>query len=220
MLSTVPPFSELPAAELQQLESYAVMRHFGRGETIVRAGDPGGHLLVVVSGTVRLHLEATVRRLVVEEVRQCEFFGELAVLDGRPHALGAVAIGGCRLLHLPAENVMHAASQHQSVALGLLSATARRARRLEDLLRDSALLDLHARVAHVLLELSNGARAQQPDAERTSVKSTQQELAARVGATRESVNRCLRFYRERGLIYYGYGRLTVLQPEALRQHAI
>jgi CRP/FNR family transcriptional regulator, cyclic AMP receptor protein len=219
VLSTIPPFSELAPAEAQQFAARAVMRQFGRGEMIVRAGDPGCHLLVVTAGTVRLRLETAERRLVVAELRPCESFGELAVLDGRPHALSAVTVGSCTLLLLPADDVLQAVSRHRIVALSLLSATARRARRLEELLRDAALLDLRARVAHLLLELADSPAAQQPGAIPTTVQSTQEELAARVGATRESVNRCLRFYREHGLIHYGYGRVTVLQPEALRMHA-
>ena len=79
-------------------------------------------------------------------------------------------------------------------------------------MQDAAFLDVPARLARALLQL-----AESPEA---ATGLTQSELAAMVGASRESVNRWLQFYRRRGLIDSASGSIRVLQPEELRRHIL
>jgi CRP-like cAMP-binding protein len=79
--------------------------------------------------------------------------------------------------------------------------------------QDVSFLDVPARLARTLLDLAQAAPTEEGTA---SFRITQLELAARIGVTRESVNKWLGAFADQGLIQHERGRVTILRPQALR----
>ncbi|HEV2124552.1 MAG TPA: helix-turn-helix domain-containing protein, partial [Chloroflexota bacterium] len=48
------------------------------------------------------------------------------------------------------------------------------------------------------------------------IQLTQQDMAAMIGATRESVNKQLGAFRDRGIVTVDRQRITIVKPDALR----
>jgi CRP-like cAMP-binding protein len=69
----------------------------GPGEVVVREGDPGDALFVVVDG--RFEVKKADR--VLHTIEKGAVFGELALLDGAPRAATVVASSGGKLLRIP-----------------------------------------------------------------------------------------------------------------------
>ena len=74
-----------------------------------------------------------------------------------------------------------------------------------------------SRLARKLLELAQQHGTLQPDGVQINLALTQSDLAGLVGATRESINKTLGTFRRQGYIVTRQNRITIVDPDALRQ---
>ena len=79
-----------------------------------------------------------------------------------------------------------------------------------------AALAVSSQLARKLLELGQNYGRSTPDGVRIPMPLTQSHLASLIGATRESANKCLRDFRQRGWIQMRPGQILILDPDALR----
>ncbi len=98
----------------------------------------------------------------------------------------------------------------------MLAVLSRRLRRNARQVQDAAFLDVPARLASALLQLTEPTAVAQRD-ESLPVQVTQAELASRINATRESVNKWLGNFERQGWIRRQRGAIAVLRPDALRR---
>jgi len=90
-------------------------------------------------------------------------------------------------------------------SLHLICKLIRRVRALTNNVKSLALMDVYGRVARMLLELAK----ERDGALVIEGRPTQQEMASRVGASREMVNRILKDLSEGGYITVGRDRITI-----------
>ena len=218
-LARVSLFAGLADADLAELAAGLRARRYPRGATIFLCGDPGESLCIIESGLVRLGLtSADGREMVLALLGPGDFFGELAILDGRPRSADAIAVEDTRLLLLQRESFLRALEARPRLAIQLLGVLSERLRRDAQILQDVVFLDVPGRLAGVLLRLAGGSD-ESPDAARVvPVRLSQAELASMVGTTRESVNKWLRAFEQRGLIRRVRRQIVLLRPEELREH--
>lgn len=211
VLAKVPFFSGVAPDHLEVLARSLQRRTVRAGKAIFRQDDPGSSLYVIESGVVKVQRTSPEgKEVILAILGPGDFFGELALLDGEPRSADAVAKEDTAVLVLERDDFIAFLDREPAVATKLLAALSRRLRRTDQLVQDAAFLDVPARLARALLQL-----AESPEA---ATGLTQSELAAMVGASRESVNRWLQFYRRRGLIESTSGAIRVLQPDELRRH--
>jgi CRP/FNR family transcriptional regulator/CRP/FNR family cyclic AMP-dependent transcriptional regulator len=109
-------------------------------------------------------------------------------------------------------------SKHPTVSLGIIRALAQRIRRTDNLVEDVVFLDIPARLAKKLLELGNTHGKKLPNgAIEIDLRLTQQDIANMLGTTRESVNRQLVAFQERGFISIDRQRITILKGTELEK---
>ncbi|MBK8096011.1 MAG: mechanosensitive ion channel [Planctomycetes bacterium] len=98
-LTNVPVFVPLGAEELAALARDAVQQDFGRGERVVRQGDPGDALYVILAGTAVVSItdEQGGEREVARLARG-EFFGEMALLTGEKRSANVTAVEDLEVL--------------------------------------------------------------------------------------------------------------------------
>ena len=83
LLGKLDLFSCLPGSDLKQIAEQAQVRVYGRGECLVREGEPGGSLFVIRDGVVRLTVaQADGRQTVLATMTAGQFFGERSLLTG------------------------------------------------------------------------------------------------------------------------------------------
>ncbi|MBT4092599.1 MAG: Crp/Fnr family transcriptional regulator, partial [Nitrospinaceae bacterium] len=105
-------------------------------------------------------------------------------------------------------------------ATAILAELSLRLRRTDELLSDAAFCNLSTRLSKRIIDLSE--RYGQPDENgniKINMRLRQQDLADMVGATRESVNKMLKTYKQKTLIELQRGYLTILDDEGLRRRA-
>jgi hypothetical protein len=124
LLAKAPLFSALPRELLESLLASGEERSFQPGETIVRQGESGEDLYVILEGRVRVERDGRA----VESFGEGEFFGEVAVLDGRPRSADVVAETAVRTIGLSREVVREALEREPRAAWEMLQVLASRLR--------------------------------------------------------------------------------------------
>ena len=220
ILRGVELFTSLSAEELAVLAAAMRFRRFARGEVIFLRGDTGNAFYVVAAGRVKITVSADDgKELIIARLGPGSFFGELALLDDQPRSADATAAERSLLLVLPADAFRQLLIEHPAVGVKLLPVLTRILRRNTEQIHDAAFLDVPARLARTLLSLASPSGTDALPAAGVVVpgKVTQFELAALVGTSRESVNRCLATFERLGLISYDKGQITLLRPRELQQ---
>lgn len=216
-LRRVPFLAPLADDDLGWLAARLRPRQYRAGTTIFHRDDPGTTLHVIERGTVKLMLPSPEgREITVVLLGAGDFFGELALLDSGPRSASAVALEATDTLTLERDQFVALLEAHPQVALRLLGVLGERLRRADDLIGDLLFLDLPGRLAKQLLALADERGSATPRGIRIDLRLSQSELAAMVGATRESVNRCLNAYAERGILDFDRETITLRDPAVLR----
>lgn len=188
MLNKVSLFEGLSEAQIKRLSDRALTRTYPKGAIIINERDEAGTLFVIVSGMVKAYLsDEAGKEVVLSTMGPGEYFGELALLDDTPRSASVATMEPCKLISLQKSLMQETITADPDMALQLLKGMARRVRRLTESVRTLALLDVFGRLVRVLDELGveeQGARVVEP-------RPTQQELANRIGASREMVSRIL-----------------------------
>ena len=98
------------------------------GTTVFRQGDTGGSMYVIRAGRVRVLKETHGRQRVVTTLGPGDFFGEMAVVTGRPRSATAEVIEEAELLKVPANKLQEMVTSNGEIAIRLI----RHAHRLVD----------------------------------------------------------------------------------------
>jgi CRP/FNR family cyclic AMP-dependent transcriptional regulator len=220
LLGELPIFAGLSDAERNRLEGLLLARHYAHGEGILLEGDGGTALCLIAEGQIRIQLTGADGRAVVIAVhRPGEILGELALVDGEPGSADAIAEDPARVFWLRREDFVTFLDGHPRAALTMLASLSRRLRHTTRVVQAATSRDVPSRLAAVLLDLAARRGQAVPEGIRIDALLTQSELAAMVGATRETVNRGLRCFERRGLIGWDANRLVIARPDQLRARA-
>jgi CRP/FNR family cyclic AMP-dependent transcriptional regulator len=192
---------------LAQVVGRLRQRRFRRNEVIFHQGDPGDSLHIVDEGSVKIVLPSPEgEEAIIATLRQGDFFGELALLDGAPRSATAVALEPTTTLALPRDAFLELLDQDRGLRDALLTGIAHELRRVTGHVEELHFLDLAGRLA---MRLSRLARDADPDSDlvRLDWPYTQSDLASMIGGTRQSVNKLLSELVNQGLV--------VLEPDAV-----
>ncbi len=207
-------FAALPRATSLSLADQAVTRTLARGEHLFREGDAAESLFVVARGELAVASRAyDGRESIVAVLGAGAVIGELPLFDAAPRSADARAVTAAELLEVAYGPVRTALEQHPQALWTVTAILAERLRADNDALADAAFLDVPGRTAKRLLELAG-------DADDFISPLTQEELAGRVGASRERVNRALATFTRLGWIEtLERGHYRLLNRAALEQRA-
>jgi CRP/FNR family cyclic AMP-dependent transcriptional regulator len=135
-LKSVPLFASLDDAAARHLRSLLLVRNIESNNAIFRAGDSGDSLCLIESGRVRISVtDEDGKLLVLAELAEGDFFGEMALIDGQPRSADATVIEDARLAVLSREDFLSFVRGNPDVAVEMISAVSHRLRRTDELLR-------------------------------------------------------------------------------------
>ena len=218
-----PLFAALDDAAAADLRSRMTTRTLARGHHLFDEGQPGDELYVVAEGKVKLgRTSSDGRENLLAVLGPGEMFGELSLFDPGPRTSTATAVVPTTLVGLTHSDLTPLLEARPEVAGQLLRALARRLRRTNDSLADLVFSDVPGRVAKALLDLAQrfGVPGRGgPGAVHVQHDLTQEELAQLVGASRETVNKALADFTQRGWVRLEARAVDVLDVERLARRA-
>ena len=220
VLRRAPLFASLDDEAFAALTEEITEVNLSRGATLFYEGDPGDQLYFIVSGKMKLGRTASDgRENLVAVMGPGEIFGEMALFDPSPRSTSATAVSETRLDGLKHENLRKDIQRSPEVSAQLLQALARRLRRTNENLADLVFSDVPGRVAKALLDLADRFGRPATDGILVAHELTQEELAQLVGASRETVNKALAEFVQRGWIRLEARAVVILDLQRLKQRS-
>jgi len=188
-LKAVPLFRGLDDESIQAVALHCRRRKYPKGQALFFEGDSGQSLFVILSGKVSIERVNTEGRTShVADRIVGDHIGELALIDGSLRSADAVCVQEAELLVLDREGFSQCL-ENKSIVANIMGSLAARLREVTRKLQDLQALDVTGRVAALILSEATSEKTSKLD--NLTFSMTQQQIAERVNATRESVNRAL-----------------------------
>jgi CRP/FNR family transcriptional regulator, cyclic AMP receptor protein len=198
-------FEGLQERELRDLEARAAIRSYPKNAVVLNEGDLSDAFYVILNGRVKIFLaDENGKELILAIKSAGQYFGEMA-LDDKARSASVMTLEPAQCAVIPGADFKAFLLQHPAVSLRLIVNLIRVARGLNQNLRNLAMLDVYGRVARMLLELAveRDGKLTIPD------RLTQRDIANRVGASREMINRILRDLTDGGYVSIAAGRIVI-----------
>ena len=193
---------------LRDLAERGRVTSFGKGDVLIREGDRGDTMLVILSGRVKVFSSNSDGKEVIYNIHGVgETIGEMALDHGtRSASVLAMEETTCSIINH--EELRRYIAANPDFAMQLIAKLISRTRIAVESLRQMALLDVHGRLVKLLTSLTPDQKGIGNVTERLS----QQELADRVGASRDMVSRILHSLEEEGYVEIRSRQIEVLRP--------
>jgi len=212
LLQTVPLFSELSEEALATLSRLAARRRYPKDTVVFFENEEGDSLFMILEGRIKVTiLGDDGREIILTMLGPGDLFGEMALLDYEPRSATAIAVEESELLSLQRADFQTVLGDNPEVSSALIKVLSARLRRANHQISTLALLDVYGRVARVILDMAREEGRRLKDGQIAFRRATHQEIANRIGTTRETVTRMLKDLERQGLIRVE-GREIVLQP--------
>lgn len=203
------------SAELVDLLSRATIHQMKKGEALLRQGDRGDTLLILIEGTARVSMVATNgREIVLDYAEPGSVLGEIALLDGGERTASVEAMQAGRYLKLTAAAFEAFVAKHPLMAWRLLREMARRLRQANSTIESDRAFASGPRLARFLQRLM-----QSDGGDRLRLDLSQTELSMFAGISRESINRQLAQWADSGVVALDHGRVRILDTAILSEIA-
>ncbi|MBS0320620.1 MAG: Crp/Fnr family transcriptional regulator [Proteobacteria bacterium] len=182
------PLAPLTPGTLREIAASGVLRTYPKNTVIINEGDTGETLFIVVSGRVRVYSSnAQGREFVIDFHGVGEYVGEMS-LDGSPRSASVITVEPTTCALVSRAQVREFMATHPEFAEHLVQKLIHRIRVTTENAKSLALSDVYGRLARLLNALApagDGPRA-------LPEKLTQQEIADRVGASRDMISKLLK----------------------------
>ena len=214
LLAATEFFADAPAAVIRTIAAESRALPLIRGDVLFLEGDVADSMFLVIDGCVAIITANPVdhRETVLALMDGGDMFGEMAMLDDGPRSAMARALEPSTVLSIPYEPVLRAFRDDPAMLWGVTRLLARRLRRTDEQLADSVFLDVMGRTAKRLLEIADGR-------DEFVLPITQEELAGRVGASRERVNKALGSFIRLGWVEQHDRQYRILKRASLEQRS-
>src|SRR6202158_889606 len=207
-LRDVLPIFSLTEEERRELVTHMHVRRFRAGEVVYHRGDPPGDTFVVYHGLAKsfLHDEEG-RELIIALHGRGDFFGALSLFEVGPRESTVQALIPTTVLQITRADAVHVIEGNARAMHFMFERFAASIHQLAGMLEGIVFLDVSGRLARYLVELERLA----------GVALTQDDMAAAIGASRETVNKTLADFERRGLIKVERRQVQILDEPALRK---
>jgi len=195
-------------------------RDLASGTVVYAQGDVGqDELFILLVGRVSIARRTGEGRGRRELIGPGETFGELSVLDPGPRERTATALTAAFAGALSRETYLAWALARPHVAERLLRVLARRLRRTDNEALDLLFVDVGARLAKAITDLATRFGQPTPRGIEVDHGLSQSQLAEMVGTSRETLNKQLHVFVDRGWLTMSRGRLIIGDPVRLAHRA-
>jgi CRP/FNR family transcriptional regulator, cyclic AMP receptor protein len=202
---TATQLSALADDSLRELAPHGTVRTLPKGAVIIHEGDAGDSMYVILSGRVKIYVaDEEGQEMVIDTRGPGEIVGEM-ILDGGPRTASVMCLEPSSFSVISAANLRSAITANPDFALRLISTLIARVRLTTDLVKDLALLDVYGRMRELLLKLAVEGDGKWVITD----KLTHQDIADRVGSSRDMVTRIFKELTAGGYVTVENRQITI-----------
>ena len=208
-------FSHLPPDFQRSLLRAARLRVLAAGQFLFKRGDPPCGLYAVLEGAVRISaVSAQGKEAVLSLVETPHWFGEICLFDNLPRTHDALATGACTLLQVPQVAILKILEQQPVFWRDMALLMSHKLRLSLINIEQISLMPASKRLAHRLLMIAQGYG--EIEQARRVLQLPQEDLAAMLGLSRQTINSLLKALEQQGIIGLSYGAIEILDLAGLR----
>jgi CRP/FNR family cyclic AMP-dependent transcriptional regulator len=203
----VDPLAPLTEATLRAIAAGGVVRSYPRNTALIHEGEEGDSLFIVLSGRVKVYASNDAgREVVIDFHGPGEYVGEMS-LDGAPRSASVVTVEPSTCAVVSRARFREFILAHPDFALHLIGKLIQRTRLATENMKSLALSDVYGR----LVRLLNSLAVEEGDRRVVPEKLTQQDIAERVGSSRDMISRLLKDLTAGGYLAVEDRTITILR---------
>lgn len=195
-------FGGLDADVLEVVQRLSVWRDWPADTVLFQRGDEGSHMIIVMSGRLRLSLvSAAGREIILGTIGPGGVIGELALIDGQPRSADVTTMEPSSGLILWRDGFLSAVKMEPRLGLAMARHLCGLLRATNHQMESIALHDLRTRLVRFLsfaLQQAHGSPV--PARAELRIGLNQSELASMLGASRPKLNRAFQSLIEEGVV--------------------
>jgi CRP/FNR family transcriptional regulator, cyclic AMP receptor protein len=196
-LADVEFFRMFPEAAIENIERSATLRKFRKNTHIIVVGEESHAAYVLVEGSAYAFTDDDDgNEFIVATFNRGDCFGELGLLDGESRTANVITSSSCQCLVIPKAAINQEIAKEPKVAQAIIHSLVARIRGMTEDVSCLALMDVYGRLVRAL----HNSASTNSDGTRVTGRITHQELASRVGSSREMVSKILKELRVGGYI--------------------
>lgn len=213
-------FEGIERPEIERLAGLALCHEYPKNNILTYAGDPATNVFIVVDGRVKVILtNEDAREVIVSLLGSGCVFGLTGALDGEEQPGTAITVERSTIARFGTAAFLKWTDSAPGAKDALVRELNRRVRDLHRKIGAHALMSARDRLLHTLMDIAGAEGEREPGNDRvTFTRPTHQELANRIGTSREVVSRLLAELREAELLEAEEGRVLRLPLSALILH--
>jgi CRP/FNR family transcriptional regulator, cyclic AMP receptor protein len=201
------PFAPLAQDTVRAIAASGVVRHFPKNAVLINEGEHGDSLFILLSGKVKVYASNEAGKEVVIAFHGTgEYLGEMS-LDGSPRSASVMTVEPTTCAVVSRAHFRDFVLAHPEFALHLIETLIQRVRLATESVKSLALTDVYGRLVRLLLSLAvdRDGRLVVPE------KLTQQDIAERVGASRDMISRLMKDLVGGGYLKVEERTITILK---------
>ena len=199
------PDEILGVIDLRDFAKHAVTRAFPKDTVVVNEGERTDSLYIIVSGRVKIYVsDENGKQIALNESGPGEYFGEM-VLDEGPRSASVMTLEPTKFLIVPKEDFKEFLAKSPEFSFHLICKLIKRLRELTHDVKSLAHMDVYGRVARMLLDLA----VERDGALVVESRPTPQEMADRVGTSREMIGGIISDLAKSGYLVIEGDRITI-----------
>jgi CRP/FNR family transcriptional regulator, cyclic AMP receptor protein len=182
------PLAPLTESTLHEIASSGIVRSFPKNAVLINEGDVGDSVFIILSGRVKVYASSSAgREFVISFHGVGEYVGEM-MLDGSPRSASVITTEPTTCAIVNRQHLRDFLLAHPDFALNLILKLIHRVRMTTESAKSLALSDVYGRLARLLNTLAKPIDGRNVVPE----KLTHQEIADRVGASRDMVGKLMK----------------------------
>ncbi|MEO8674714.1 MAG: Crp/Fnr family transcriptional regulator [Casimicrobiaceae bacterium] len=201
------PYAPLTQDTVRAIAASGVVRQFPKNAVIINEGEHGDSLFIVLSGKVKVYASNEAgKEVVIAFHGPGEYVGEMS-LDGSPRSASVMTVEPTTCAVVSRAHFREFILAHPDFALHLIEMLIQRVRVATENVKSLALTDVYGRLVRLLLSLAveRDGRLLVPE------KLTQQDIAERVGASRDMISRLMKDLVGGGYLTVEERTITILK---------
>ena len=207
-MKKLPDINTLDDAVVRSIALRGGVRHYPAQTVLVTEEDRSDALYIILAGRVKAYgADVQGREIIYSTQGPGEYFGELT-LDGGSRSTSVMTLEPTTCSVVPGPQVRDLLATNPDFALHLVKKLIALVRSSTEHVKSLALDDVYGRIARVL----RGLAREEDGVQVVPEKLTQQDIAERVGASREMVSRIFKQLLEGGYVEMRGGRIALRKP--------
>jgi CRP/FNR family transcriptional regulator len=219
VVKEIPLFSLLTEKELKLIDDIAADKNLKKGEYIFFEGESGDKFFIIKDGQVKLtKMIKNGDEQILNIFSSNDIIAEIVAFDKGNYPASAITMTDTTVIVFDQSELENLILKHPSIGIKLLREMSGRLRKAQKNVRDLALKDSSARVAGLLIFLSEKYGKTQNDNVVLDISLTQQELASMIGSSRETVSRVLGQFESEDLIKTSRKKIVIYKLDKIKNY--